>query len=308
MEAFRINHILNFLSRSGIEYQYHGSLDFSIEGFCPLSEPRNHCITWIKKIETYDFSCINKDFELLFVCNFFNQESVLENKNIIQCGNPKEVFFDILKQFFVIPSKVEIQRDSVIETKNIGGLVSIGHNCYIGKNVVMGNNVTIHHNVVIECPAIIGDNTIIWSRVIIGSDGYGYYEKADCVNYKVPHFGGVRIGRNVEIGANTCIDRGTLGDTVIGNNVKIDNLCQIGHNVQVEDNVLIIAGSILCGSSIVRENAYIAPGAIVMNQKTVGQNSTVGLGSAALNDVPADTVFLGVPARLLWDKDKHGKK
>jgi UDP-3-O-[3-hydroxymyristoyl] glucosamine N-acyltransferase len=294
--------ILAFLDEVHIDYQYNGISDLLIESFCALSEPKPHCITWIKDISKYDFSNLTADLELLLVVNSFdNREFNLDRYNTIKCNNPKEVFFEILNRFFASVRKPEMAPDSIVETKNIGKNVGIGHHCYICKDAVIGNNVTIKNNVIIECPAKIGDDTIIWSGVVIGTDGYGYYKKDDGINFKVPHFGGVKIGKNVEIGANTCIDRGTLTDTVIGNNVKIDNLCHIAHNVQIEDNAMVIAMSMLAGSSVVRENAYIAPGALIINQKTVGKDAFVGLGAVVINNVPPGKAVFGVPAKVFRD-------
>jgi UDP-3-O-[3-hydroxymyristoyl] glucosamine N-acyltransferase len=296
---------LAFLDEAHIEYQYNGLPDLLVESFCALSELKAHCITWIKDITKYDFAGINADLELLLVVNYFdNRKYNLSKYNVIKCENPKEVFFEILNHFFVAIRKHEISPDSIVETKNIGKNVGIGHHCYICKDVVIGNNVTIKNNVIIECPVEIGDGTVIWSGVVIGTDGYGYYKKNDVINYKVPHFGGVKIGKNVEIGANTCIDRGTMTDTIVGNNVKIDNLCHIAHNVQIEDNAMIIAMSMLAGSSVIRENAYIAPGALIINQKTVGKDAFVGLGAVVINNVQPGKAVFGVPAKVIRDADE----
>jgi UDP-3-O-[3-hydroxymyristoyl] glucosamine N-acyltransferase len=304
--GLQIKEILAFLDGVSIEYQYNGLLDLWVESFCALSEPKAHCITWIKDINNFDFSVLNTDSELVLVVNSFDKRRYnLDKYNTIQCDNPKETFFEILNQFFVATRRPEITPDAIVETKNIGKGVSIGHHCYICKDAVIGNNVTLKNNVIIECPAEIGDNTIIWSGVVIGTDGYGYYKKDDGINYKVPHFGGVKIGKNVEIGANTCIDRGTLTDTIVGNNVKIDNLCHIAHNVQVEDNVMIVAMSMLAGSSVVQENAYIAPGALIINQKTVGKDAFVGLGGVVINNIPPGKVVFGVPAKVFRNIDEE---
>jgi UDP-3-O-[3-hydroxymyristoyl] glucosamine N-acyltransferase len=296
--SLHINEILDFLNELHIEHQYAGLPDVQAEHFCPLSEPKAHCITWIKNIDSYDFSSLNADLQLILVVNFFDGREDLKNYNIIKCDNPRKTFFEILNRFFTEPPKWEIAPNSIIETQKIGKNVSIGHHCYICEDVIIGDHVIIKNNVIIECPVDIGDNTIIWSGVVIGADGYGYYKKNDGINYKIPHFGGVKIGKNVEIGANACIDRGTLADTIIGNNVKIDNLCHIAHNVQIEDNAMIIAMSMLAGSSIIRENAYIAPGALVINQKTVGKDAFVGLGAVVINNVPPGKAVFGVPARV----------
>ena len=107
------------------------------------------------------------------------------------------------------------------------------------------------------------------------------------------------IGDNVDIGANTCIDRGLLTDTVIGNNVKIDNLCQIAHNVKIEDNCLITAGALLCGSSVIRCGAYLAPGAVVLNQIKLGKKSTLGVNSVATYNVRDGITVFGTPAQRI---------
>jgi UDP-3-O-[3-hydroxymyristoyl] glucosamine N-acyltransferase len=296
--SLHIKDILSFLDEIHIEYHYTGLPDLQIEYFCPLSEPKERCITWIKNIDTYDLFNLDADLQLALVVNFCDNREISEKYNIIRCDNPKETFFEILNRFFVVSKEPEIAPDSIIETQKIGKNVSVGHRCYICEDVIIGDNVSIKSNVIIECPADIGDNTVIWSGVVIGTDGYGYYKKNDGINYKVPHFSGVKIGKNVEIGANTCIDRGTLADTVIGNNVKIDNLCHIAHNVQIEDNVMIAAMSMLAGSSIIRENAYIAPGALIINQKTVGKDAFVGLGAVVIDNVPSNKAVFGVPARI----------
>ena len=100
----------------------------------------------------------------------------------------------------------------------------------------------------------------------------------------------------MDIGANTCIDRGLLTDTVIGNNVKIDNLCHIAHNVTIDDNCLIVAGSIVCGSVHIGRNGYLASN-IIRNQCTIGEDAFVGLGAVVVKDVAPGRTVIGNPAR-----------
>jgi UDP-3-O-[3-hydroxymyristoyl] glucosamine N-acyltransferase len=195
-----------------------------------------------------------------------------------------------------------ISPNSVIETIDFGKNVYIGHNCYIDKNVSIGDNVVIKNNVTIEGKVKIGNNTTIFSGVVIGSDGFGYYQDNNGINTKVSHYGGVIIGDNVEIGANTCIDRGTLDDTIIENNVKIDNLCHIAHNVIIRENSLVIALSMLGGSSVLERNSYVAPGVMVMNQLTVGENSLVGMGAVVIKNVEKNKIVAGVPAKVIKEK------
>ncbi len=154
----------------------------------------------------------------------------------------------------------------------------------------------------IEGPVVIGYKSIIHSGTIIGTDGFGYFMEQDQYR-KIPHFGGVWIGKYVEIGANTCIDRGTLDDTMIEDGVKIDNLCHIAHNVQIGKNSLIIACSLLGGSCRIGKGGYVAPGAIVKNQVTVGENSVIGMGAVVTKDIRAGVIAAGIPARVLREND-----
>ncbi len=107
------------------------------------------------------------------------------------------------------------------------------------------------------------------------------------------------IGDNVEIGANTCIDRGTLSNTVIGNYVKIDNLCHIAHNVQIGENSTIIALSMIAGSVKIGKNCWIAPCAAIKEKLVVNDGSLVGLGAVVIRDVVSGDVVAGVPARSI---------
>jgi UDP-3-O-[3-hydroxymyristoyl] glucosamine N-acyltransferase len=302
-----ITEIAKYLDELQIDHQYTGSSGLVIKNFCALSAPRAYCITWIKDIKNYDLSKIDSGLNMLFVTNFFDKGVSSTNYNIIECNNPKETFFEILNRFFVVPNKAKIQSDSVIETACIGKNVSIGHHCFICKEAAIGDNVIIKNNVIIECPAEIGDNTIIWSGVVIGTDGFGYFKKADNLNHKVPHFGGVKIGRNVEIGANTCIDRGTLADTIIEDNVKIDNLCHIAHNDIIKDNVMITANATLAGSTAIGKNTYIAPAAVILNQLTIGKDAFVTAGAVVMKDVPENAAVYGNPARVLRKNNEDDK-
>jgi UDP-3-O-[3-hydroxymyristoyl] glucosamine N-acyltransferase len=299
-----IRQVFNFLEKGAFEYKYSGSNDLLINGFCALTDLKQDCITWIRNSNSYDFTRLDKDINLLIVTNFFYGERVLlEGYNIIECADPRMIFFEILNHFFTLSVISKIESDSIVETQQIGKNVSIGHHCYICKDVVIGNNVVIKHNVVMDCPVQIGDNTIVYSGVVIGTDGFGYYKK-DGINCKIPHFGGVKIGKNVEIGANTCIDRGTLSDTIIGDNIKIDNLCQIAHNVHIEDNVIITGMSAVSGSCFLKENVYIAPGSIIIDNQTVGKNSQVGRGSVVIRRVPDNKAVFGVPAKTFRNIDE----
>lgn len=290
--------ICECLSDKKYWYEYKGE-PICVDKFCSLNKTEQNSITWIKSGSKVDVSTIPYADTLLFIADRNDLNIFTSEHHFILCNSPKEIFFQILKEFFVKKSESVIQSDSVVCTNKIGKNVTIGHHCYIDSSVTIGDGVVIGNNVSIECPTVIGDNTRISSGVVIGADGFGYYRKEDMCYEHVPHFGGVIIGKNVDIGANACIDRGTIDNTIIEDNVKIDNLCHVAHNVVIEKNALIIALSLLGGSSKIEENAYIAPGAIVRNQIVVGKNSIVGMGSVVLKDVEEGQVVAGVPAKTI---------
>lgn len=174
---------------------------------------------------------------------------------------------------------------------------SVSNNAYIGENVSIGNGTMVYPNVTIYNDVKIGRNCIIHSGTVIGADGFGYEKDKQGNMIKIAHLGSVVIGHHVEVGANTCIDRGTLGDTIIEDGVKIDNLVHIAHNVHIQKNVVVIANSMIAGSVVLEEGAWIAPSSSIRETKRVGKNALVGLGSVVVSDVSPNTTVMGVPAK-----------
>lgn len=150
----------------------------------------------------------------------------------------------------------------------------------------------------------VGRNCQFEEGVILGSVGHGYernesgeFEQFICV-------GGVQIGDNVVLGANTTVDRGTIDDTIIGDGTKIDNLVHIAHNVKVGKHCDIRATAMLAGSCTIGDYVVIAPGAQINNGITIGDNAFIGMGAVVMKDIPAGEVWAGVPARKLRDNEK----
>lgn len=218
----------------------------------------------------------------------------LKTPNCIYDSKPRTTFVRILDWiernigFNIYTSDTYIHPTAIIGTN-----VVIESGCTIAENVVIEPNVVIHKG------TIIGSNSRIRSCSSIGSDGFGFERLNEDEIIRFPHLGKVVIGKNVEVGSCTAISRGTLSDTIIHDNVKIDNLVHIAHNVEIKNGAFIIATSEISGSVEVGKNAWIAPNACVNQKVKIGDGAIVGLGSVVIKDVQSNTVVAGNPAKLL---------
>tara|TARA_B100001250_G_scaffold411882_1_gene441650 strand:+ start:377 stop:1396 length:1020 start_codon:yes stop_codon:yes gene_type:complete len=190
----------------------------------------------------------------------------------------KNVFIDKLA---IIEELVNIQDNCLIRTNTF-----IGKHTNIGKNCKIGPNVTIYHN------TTIGDNCIIHAGAVIGSDGFGFMPNNKEL-IKIPQLGKVIINNNVEIGANTTIDRGTFENTIINDNVKLDNLIQIGHNVSVGKNTIIAAQSGIAGSVFIGENCMIGGQVAISDHIKIGNNVKIAGKSGIIKNIPDNKIVQG---------------
>jgi UDP-3-O-[3-hydroxymyristoyl] glucosamine N-acyltransferase len=249
-------------------------------------------------------------------------EVILVPKNVegtdprwIRVNDPYFAFAKILTRWFSnrpLPKGISA-RAVVSESAKLGENVALGHFTIIGENVVLGNDVTIFHGVSIEAGSTIGDDCIIYpnvviydgtrigkrciihSGVVVGSDGYGFATHAG-KHHKIPQIGIVRIEDDVEIGAGTTIDRAALGETVIGEGTKIDNLVQIGHNVKVGKHCLLVSQVGIAGSTELGDHVAVAGQSGFSGHLKIGHRVQVAAKSAVLADVPDDTKVMGSPA------------
>ena len=178
----------------------------------------------------------------------------------------------------------------------IGKNSAILAGAYIGNNVMIGENCRIYPYAVIYDDTVIGNHVVIHSGAIIGADGFGYKFR-DGTHQKVPQVGNVVIADHVEIGANTCIDRGALGSTVIGMGSKIDNLVQVGHNNKVGKHVIMCGLTGVSGSCTIEDYAILAGSSGIADHVTVGQGAVIMARSGVAGDVPAGAQFFGSPAK-----------
>lgn len=297
-----VKEILDFLKESNMVYRVQGSDSVHIELFCPLNNLRNNCITWIREGKKIPIAELNS-FKGMVLFAEHGMPCQGNDFTIIYVENVQRTFFRVTEHFFgyLNPQRIieRIEKSAVVETENIGAGVYIGHHSFISKDVVIGNNVTIMHNVTIDCKAEIGDNTFIESGTVIGACGFGYMINEEGKQEVVPHYGGVKIGKNVHIGANNTIIQGCLSDTVIEDDVKTADLVCISHNDIVKQGVMITCGTVIAGSASVGENTWIAPGVVINNGVTIGRDAYIGIGSVVATRIRKARKVFGNPAKYI---------
>lgn len=220
-------------------------------------------------------------------------------KTLIVVENPKVALSMVGNALFVQKETPGIHPAAIIDPE-----AQIGENVYIGPYAVIGKAkigdgssissfVRIHDNVTV------GNNCTFKEGAVIGGPGFGFEKDEDGNRFRFPQVGKVIIGDYVEVGANSCVDRGALSDTIIGDHVKIDNLCQIAHNVCLGKNVIITACSEVSGSCVIGDEVWIGPNATIRDQRKVGKDAFLGMGSVVMKNVPDGEVWAGNPARSI---------
>lgn len=248
-----------------------------------------------------------------------------EGKSLIVVENADLAFSKVLAWFAPPPVEVEpgIHPTAVVhESAHLGDHVRVGPFCVIGPGATIGSGTVLHHRVtifdhasvgtdcvfwpgvVIRDRCIVGDRCVIHSNAVIGTDGFGYRPETTEQGtriVKVPQIGIVRIGNDVEIGANTCIDRAKCNETVIGDGCKLDNLVQIGHNCRLGRMVVISGCTGVGGSTVIGDGSMIGGHTAIADHVTIGQGVQLAGGSQVASDIPDGAVCAGAPARPIRD-------
>jgi UDP-3-O-[3-hydroxymyristoyl] glucosamine N-acyltransferase len=285
---------------------------------------RDHGITTVASLATATADQLSflSNRKYLADLNATSAGAILVPKNLegsdarwIRVDDPYYAFAQIMSRWFSNRPRPTGVSDKAVVAKSakLGNDVALGHFAVIGEDVVVGNNVTIFQGVSIEAGSVIGNDCIIYpnvviydgtrignrciihSGVVIGSDGYGFATHGG-KHHKIAQIGIVRIEDDVEIGAGTTIDRAALGETVIGEGTKIDNLVQIGHNVKVGKHCLLVSQVGIAGSTELGDYVAVAGQSGFSGHLKIGNRVQVAAKSAVLDDVPDDAKVMGSPA------------
>ncbi len=185
----------------------------------------------------------------------------------------------------------------VIEAEaKIGDRTVLMAQCYVGPGVKIGENCVLWPQVVVRDGSELGDRVVLHPGCVIGADGFGYrFDQGQHI--KIPQIGGVRIGHDCELGANTAVDRGKFSNTVIGNGCKLDNLVQVGHNVELGNHCVLVAHVAVGGSVRAGDYLVVGGGAMISDHLTIGQGVQVAAHAGVANDLPSGSRVVGSPAR-----------
>lgn len=306
MPAVPISDIVSFVSG-----RYQGPADVLIDGVLPLSEASDRHISFLSnpkyapQVETTRAAAV-----------LVAEDLGGDDPRWIRVADPYIAMARVVARFFAgrpAPHGISSQA-SIAPSAKLGANVAVGAFTAIGEDVVIGDGVVIYPNVTIEPGSVIGDRTIIYpqvsiyygsrigrrciihSGVVIGSDGYGFATDENGVHHKIPQVGIVRIEDDVEIGAGTTVDRAALGETVIGEGTKVDNLVQIGHNVRIGKRCLLVAQVGIAGSTELGDSVQVGGQSGFAGHLKIGDRARVYSKSAVFEDVPEGVWVRGIPA------------
>ena len=312
MKSFTINEINTLL-----EGELVGHTTQQISGPEELQKAQSHHITFIGSKKYSDLWTTS-----VASAAIINEDLILEpgeNRAFIKVKNADLSMAKLLEIF--TPASpcfdIDIHPTAVIhKTAKIGKNCKIGANSYVGSGVILGDGAILYPNATIMDDSTIGEGTIIWSgtvvrerceigdycilhsNVSIGADGFGYRPKDNGQGLvKIPQIGTVVIGNEVEIGANSCVDRGKFSATIIGDGCKIDNQVQIAHNCIMGRSCIMAGHSDLAGSVTLGDGVIIGGSASIKDHTTIHSGAVVGAGSGVLADIPAGKTVLGYPAQ-----------
>ena len=298
LRPYAVSGVIEFLGEDVI-YAV-GSLDREISSVCALPSAAPGAITFCRYSDDRLLGAVRSLAEAVIIPAGRIIDAVAGGPTLIAVQNPRLAFIRIVSHLFVhrplpgIHPTAQIDAHAEIDVSaSIGPFVVIGRGCKVGPGSALGAHVVLQQDV------HVGANTRIDAGTVVGAEGFGFERGASGELINFPHIGGVRIGDNVDIGCNVCIDRGTLENTVIEDGVRIDNLTHISHNCRIGKCAVVVCLASICGSTVLGEQSWVSPSASVLNQLTIGKRAFIGMGGVVVRDVADGETVVGNPAKPL---------
>ena len=291
----------------------------TISGVASIRNAEEHQLSFVSN-RKYEDLLKDSKAGIVLVCPDLAETST-DNRTIIVCENVDHAFAAVAAVFAEEPPKavpgihpsavvaasavigqnVSIGANAVIEENaSIGDNTVIGAGCYIGHEVKIGANSILYPNVTVMYRCLIGNKAVIHPGVVIGGDGFGFIPGPQGL-VKVPQTGIVQIDDDVEIGANTTIDRARFGKTWIKSNCKIDNMVMVAHNVTVGESSILVAQAGIAGSAELGRGVVIAAKSGINGHITIGDGTQIAGMSAVIKDTPPKSILLGTPCESQRD-------
>lgn len=272
--------------------------DIIVDQVTSLRTASSGALTFIQKYNENAVADLNRRLNVLVLADFSSASHLA--CSYIQVQDPRLAFARVAEHFFVEKTHSQIADTARISSDAcLGDDVSVGHYSVIEANVHIGSGTVIADHVIIKSRTRIGKSCLIRSHAVIGESGFGF-DFDDKVPVRIPHFGAVVIGDDVQVGCGSSISCGTLDDTIIENHVKIDDLVLVAHNCKVGTGAVITSGVVLCGRTEIGPYTWIGVNASIKEGGVkIGEGALVGLGSVVLKSVPMRDVVFGNPATKL---------
>ncbi len=271
--------------------------DIYIDNLADINHVNLTTLDWINPSKTNKQEIAEKSQARVLLVD--EDVAYVPGKVFIYVKNPKRALATVGNHFFIVKPKPEIHPTAIVDkeaviadTATIGAYAVIGK-AKIGDGTVVSSFVRIYDNVAI------GKECYIKEGAVIGGAGFGFERDEDGNRFRFPQIGGVQIGDHVDIGGNTCIDRGALSDTILEDYVKVDNLCHIAHNAHIGKNAVVVACAEVSGSCSIGEETWVGPNACIRDQRNVGCNTLIGMGSVVAKHIGDNEVWAGNPAKLM---------
>jgi UDP-3-O-[3-hydroxymyristoyl] glucosamine N-acyltransferase len=287
-----------------------------VSGIAGIVEARPGQLTFLSNPK-YEKYLPETSASAIIVSRRFSARSAPDGLALVLADDPYQAMAAAVSLFVPEGDTVELGVDDtavVSEAAELGSRVAIGPHvivadgavigddtvvhagCYIGKGCKIGSRAQLYPRVIVRCASVIGDRVIVHPGTVIGSDGFGFAD-AGGNNTKVPQIGNVVVEDDVEIGANVCVDRATLGSTRICRGSKIDNLVQIGHNVVVGEGSIVVAQVGISGSTKLGKGVVLGGQAGLVGHIDIGDGAMVGAQAGVTRSIPAGERVSGYPAR-----------
>ena len=301
-----------------------GSSSVIVTDLAKIEEGQEGTLSFLSNPKYEEFIYTTKSSICIVNKDFIPVKPLPLSLTLIKVENSYSCFAQLLELYDNLNKKeAKIEQPSFIDNSAvIGSDLYLGAFAYIGKNVEIGNNVVIYPNVYLGDNVKIGSNTVLYPGVsiyfgckvgenciihagtVVGSDGFGFAPDSEGVFQKIPQIGNVIIENNVEIGSNCAIDRATMGSTFIREGVKIDNLCQIAHNVEIGENSALAALVAVAGSAKIGKRVMIGGQAAINGHLSIADDTKIVGQSGVVKTVKEAVTLMGTPAIPLNDFKK----